>query len=126
MATAVVASLTLTINNNQKQVDSAQISQRAGCERTNNLRAQLNAQSKTFLAHNDVTYRLFVNLGKTKGLPPTMQDQIKKAVAGYRSSYRAYKPLAIINCAVAYPAPSAKADAINEKSIVDSKASRDK
>lgn len=93
----------LTIYNSNK-ADAARLAQaRDGCERTNDLRAQLNAQNQEFLDHMQVTYKLFMRVGKSAPEGSQIRADLLAAGETQQRLANTYHPLAIIDCNKAYP-----------------------
>jgi hypothetical protein len=100
-----VLSANLIAYDASKDTDHRQVTeQRAGCERTNDLRRQINVQNKSFLHHNRVTYRLFQNVARTLPVRSETSTEIRSAIREYKIAERAYVPLSYINCDTAYRA----------------------
>ncbi len=79
-------------------------SQRAGCERTNDLRQQINAQNDSIVRQNNISGLVFQTVANFPGVNPVLDERLTRAVRDYRSLNQTLKKkLEIIDCDSAYP-----------------------
>ena len=103
LAAAVMANV-LTIKNANHDSAARLREQRAGCERTNDLRKQLNSQSVAVVESERITFKLFLKVARQ--IPDegsAFRADLLEAAQAQQKLADSYEPLEIVNCDKAYP-----------------------